>query len=75
MIGLTSDELDRRNKDSLIRYIGALQSELAMVYETGLLSSSSAINTGLDSNSPSTLKSKDYENEIATRSAQPNGDQ
>jgi hypothetical protein len=36
MFGLTKNQLEVRNKDSLIKYIGALQTELAALYERRL---------------------------------------
>lgn len=56
-IGLTKEELETRNNDSLIKYIGVLQTELSLIYSGELPRSSLAIEKRLDSSGPDTLKS------------------
>lgn len=56
-IGLTLSELEDRNNDSLIKYIGVLQTELQMIYDGELPRSSLAVTKELDSSCPDTLKS------------------
>ena len=57
MIGLTKAELEERNNDSLIKYIGVLQAELAMHYDSELPAANQEIKKGLDFSGPDTLKS------------------
>jgi len=56
-IGLTKEELETRNNDSLIKYIGVLQTELGLIYSGELPRSSVAIEKELDSSGMDTLKS------------------
>jgi hypothetical protein len=56
-IGLTKEELEARNNDSLIKYIGVLQTELTLIYSGELPRPSAAIEKGLDFSGPDTLKS------------------
>jgi len=56
-IGLTKEELETRNNDSLIKYIGVLQTELSMIYDGELPRSDVAIEKELDFSCPDTLKS------------------
>lgn len=57
-IGLTKAELEDRNNDSLIRYIGCLQTELKMIYDTQFPSRRAVAEDRLDFDAPDTLKSK-----------------
>ena len=57
-IGVTKKELETRSNDSLIKYIGVLQTELQMLYNGQLSPSDLAIKKGLDLSCPDTLKSK-----------------
>lgn len=56
-IGLTREELESRNNDSLIKYIGVLQSELTFIYETQFPRQEVANKKELDFSCPGTLKS------------------
>lgn len=56
-IGLTRKELEARNNESLIKYIGVLQTELQMIYEGQFPRQSLAIENKLDLSCPDTLKS------------------
>jgi hypothetical protein len=56
-IGLTKQEMETRNKESLIKYIGVLQTELQMIYEQRLPAQNEEIVEGLDFSCPDTLKS------------------
>lgn len=56
-IGLSRDELEKRNNDSLIKYIGVLQTELQMIYDGELPPQDRAVKKELDSSCRDTLKS------------------
>ena len=56
-IGLTKRELEARNNDSLIKYIGVLQTELQLHYEMGFQPQGEEIKKELDSSCSDTLKS------------------
>lgn len=56
-IGLTKAELEERNNDSLIKYIGCLQTELQMIYDGELPRQDKAIKKELDLSCPDALKS------------------
>lgn len=56
-IGLTTEELEERDKDSLIKYIGALQTELRLIYERQFPPSMVAVKKDLDFSNTDTLKS------------------
>jgi len=56
-IGLTPEELKNRNNDSLIKYIGVLQTELRLHYERRFPERDMAIEKELDSRPPDALKS------------------
>jgi hypothetical protein len=57
-IGLTKEELEKRNNDSLIKYIGCLQTELQMIYDGKLPLEDQAIKKELDLSCPDALKCK-----------------
>lgn len=56
-IGLTKAELETRNNDSLIKYIGCLQTELQMIYDGEFPRLDRGVENKLDSSCQSTLKS------------------
>ena len=56
-VGLTREELENRNKSSIIKYVGCLQTELCMIYEAGLLRSDPEVKEELDLEDQSALKS------------------
>ena len=56
-IGLTKEELESRNNDSLIKYIGCLQTELQMIYDGKLPRQDQAVTKKLDLSCGSALKS------------------
>lgn len=60
-IGLTREELESRNNDSLIKYIGVLQNELKLIYDTQFPSRRAATKERLDFVGPDTLKCSDEE--------------
>ena len=55
-IGLTKEELESRNNDSLIKYIGCLQTELQMIYDGELPRQDQAVKKELDLSRRSALK-------------------
>lgn len=56
-IGLTPEEMEDRNKDSLIKYIGVIQNELKMIYDTQFPSRRAVNEDRLDFDGEDTLKS------------------
>ena len=57
-IGLTKQELEARNNDSLIKYIGCLQTELEMIYAGELPRSEQGVQNKLASSDQMTLNSR-----------------
>lgn len=67
-VGLLPEQLEVRNKDSLIKYIGVLQTELQLIYDRQLLTNSAANENQLDFYGPPTLKSNDEDAHVQRRS-------